>query len=159
MRFPDQLNFPNMAVYLSLNHLHSAIRWLLLSGLLVSLFAAISCINEKKELSSVGKLFSRLTVYLAHSQLLVGTALYLISPKVIFRASAMSSPILRFFLVEHITAMVTSIALITVGYSMMKRAADPVRSIKTLFWFYLAGLVIILAMIPWPFLSFGGHWI
>jgi hypothetical protein len=148
-----------MAVYPFLNHLHSAIRWFLLSGLLVSLYTAISCINGKKGLTSGGKLFSRLTVYLAHSQLLVGIALYMISPKVIFRASAMSSPILRFFLVEHITAMVASIALITAGYSMMKKAADPVRSVKTLFWFYLAALVVILAMIPWPFLSFGGHWI
>jgi L-asparagine transporter-like permease len=41
----------------------------------------------------------------------------------------------------------------------MKRAADEVQSARTLLWFYIFSLVIILAMIPWPFTRYAGHFL
>jgi hypothetical protein len=148
-----------MLIYPFVNHFHSIVRWLLLSGLMASLLLSLYSMFNRIALTPGGRIVSRLTLYLAHAQFLVGLVLYLISPKVIFSANSMQSPILRFFLVEHITVMVLSIALITFGYVLMKRSRNPLRSGSRIFWFYLISLLMILAMIPWPFTSFGGHWI
>jgi hypothetical protein len=148
-----------MLIYPLVNHFHSIIRWLLLSGLMASLVLSLYSMVNRIELIPAGRLASRVTVYLAHAQLMIGLVLYLISPKVIFSADSMRSPILRFFLVEHVTAMVFSIILITAGHTLMKKSRNPLRSGPVIFWFFLVSLLLILAMIPWPFTSFGGHWI
>jgi hypothetical protein len=59
----------------------------------------------------------------------------------------MKETVLRFYLVEHISLMIVAIILITVGYSKAKKAA----SWKPVFTYYLIGLILILASIPWPF--------
>jgi hypothetical protein len=145
--------------YIVIRHLHSIVRWLLLTGLLGSVILAISGLSDKKGFGSTGRLFARLTVYFAHLQLLFGIVLFLISPRVIFSSDSMRSPILRFFLVEHTSAMLLAIILITVGYIRMKKAADEVQSARTLLWFYIFALVIILILIPWPFTRYAGHFL
>jgi hypothetical protein len=145
--------------YTIIRHLHSIVRWLLLSGLVGSILLAISGLSDKKGLGTTGRLFARITVYLAHLQLLVGIVLFLISPRVIFSPDSMRSPILRFFLVEHTFAMILAIILITIGHIRMKRTADVIRSTRELLWFYIFSLVIILALIPWPFTRYAGHFL
>jgi hypothetical protein len=78
---------------------------------------------------------------------------------VIFSADSMRSPVLRFFLVEHTLAMLLAVVLITIGNARMKRAADAVQSARTVLWFYLISLVVILSMIPWPFTRYAGHFL
>jgi len=145
--------------YTVIRHLHSIVRWLLLAGLLVSIVLAISGLSERKGIGKTGRLLSRLTVYFAHLQLIIGLVLFFISPRVIFGSDSMQSPILRFFLVEHTTAMILAIILITWGHIRMKRTADEIRSTRTLLWFYIFSLVIILLMIPWPFTRYAGHFL
>lgn len=145
--------------YTVIRHLHSIVRWLLLSGLLVSIILAISALSNKKGLGSTGRLFARLTVHMAHLQFLVGILLFIVSPRVIFSADSMRSPIARFFLVEHTAAMLLAIILITVGHTRMKKSIDEVRSTRTLLWFYIFSLAIILFMIPWPFTRYAGHFL
>ncbi len=146
-------------IYLLIRHLHAIIRWLLLAGLLGSILTAFAGLSGKDGLSYSGRLFARLTVYFAHLQFLVGIALFITSPKVIFSAESMRSPILRFFLVEHTLAMFLAVILITIGHAQMKKANYEVRSIKKLLWFYIISLVIILFMIPWPFTRYAGHYL
>jgi hypothetical protein len=145
--------------YTVIRHLHSIIRWLLLAGLLGSIIPAIAALSKKQALSNFGRLFARLTVYFAHLQLLVGIALFLVSPRVIFSSESMRSPILRFFLVEHTSAMLLAVILITVGHARMKKETTPQRSIRTLLWFYVISLAIILLMIPWPFTRYAGQFL
>jgi hypothetical protein len=145
--------------YTVIRHLHSIVRWLLLSGLLSSIILSIAGLTDKNGLGKSGRLFARLTVYLAHLQLLVGIVLFIMSPRVIFSSDSMRSPILRFFLVEHTSAMLLAILLITVGHIRMKKAADGLTSTRNLLWFYIFSLVIILAMIPWPFTRYAGHFL
>ena len=145
--------------YTVIRHLHSIVRWLLLAGLLSSVILAITGLSGKKGLGNTGRLFARFTMYFAHLQLTVGIILFLISPRVIFSSDSMRSPILRFFLVEHTSAMVLAIILITLGYIRMKKAADDIRSTRTLLWYYLFSLVIILILIPWPFTRYAGHFL
>jgi L-lactate permease len=145
--------------YPVIRHLHSIVRWLLVTGLLTSIVLAISGLSNRKGLGNTGRLIARFTVYFAHLQLLVGIILFLISPRVIFSSDSMRSPILRFFLVEHTSAMLLAIILITIGHIRMKKAADELKSTRTLLWYYIFSLVIILALIPWPFTRYAGHFL
>jgi len=71
----------------------------------------------------------------------------------------MQSPILRFFLVEHTTAMLLAVILITIGHIRAKRAVNAMQSARTLLWFFLISLIIILVLIPWPFTRYAGHFL
>jgi membrane protein DedA with SNARE-associated domain len=92
-----------------------------------------------------------------HLQLIIGLILYFISPKVIFSGSSMSDPILRFFLVEHISLMLIAVVLITVGYVKTKKI-EGVKKYRTILIYYVISLLLILASIPWPFRDLGGKW-
>tara|TARA_B110000037_G_C16698540_1_gene333846 strand:- start:4 stop:318 length:315 start_codon:yes stop_codon:yes gene_type:complete len=98
----------------------------------------------------------------SHIQLLVGLALYFIGDKglkiITSVDSFMSIASARFFAVEHISMMIIAIALITVGYSKVKRLEESARKYKTQLIFYSIGLVLIFAMIPWPFMKDFGSW-
>jgi membrane protein DedA with SNARE-associated domain len=96
---------------------------------------------------------------MAHIQLIIGLVLYFTSPKVVFEASSMSSPLLRFFLVEHISLMIIAIILITVGYAKSKRITDIRKKNRTIVIYYAISLVLILAAIPWPFRNLGAGWV
>lgn len=145
-------------LYPILVHVHSGIRWILLGALIGSVLISFVNILNKKELSKSGKFFSRITLMTAHVQLLAGLVLFLISPKVVFSGSSMSSPILRFFLVEHSAAMILAIILVTIGYIRAKRKQGTQASAKNLFWYFLSALLITLTLIPWPWMSYGSHW-
>jgi hypothetical protein len=145
--------------FILLRHLHSIVRWLLLAGLLGSIILAISGLSDGRGLGSKGRMVARITTYFAHLQLLVGIIVFVLSPRVIFSADSMRSPILRFFLVEHTSAMLLGVILITLGHIRMKKAANPIKSARNLLWFYLISLAIILIMIPWPFTRYAGHFL
>lgn len=66
-------------------------------------------------------------------------------------AEVMKNPGERFFAVEHALMMIIAWMLVHIGRSMIKRAdTDAQKHKRTLIYFGIA-LVIILAMIPWPF--------
>jgi len=97
------------------------------------------------------KKISLYTLILAHIQLLLGLALYFISPKVIFDAAAMKDSILRFYLVEHISLMLIAIIILTIGYSKSKALFAHPGGAKKAFYYYFISLILILVSIPWPF--------
>ena len=65
--------------------------------------------------------------------------------------SVMKDPAERFFAVEHALMMIIAWLLVHIGRSMVKRTgSDAQKHKRTLIYFGLA-LILILAMIPWPF--------
>jgi len=63
----------------------------------------------------------------------------------------MGDPAKRFFTVEHSVMMILAWLLVHVGWSMVKRAnTDALKHKRSLIFFGIA-IIIILAMIPWPF--------
>jgi len=58
--------------------------------------------------------------------------------------AAMKNAEVRFFSVEHALMMIVSIALITVGHRAAKASDTKTK------WYFVAALVIILIMTPWP---------
>ena len=94
-----------------------------------------------------------------HTQLLIGLILYFISPRVSFAAGWMKDAALRFYGMEHLAGMIIAIALITIGYVKSKKGTGPQEIYKRIKLFYIIGLILILASIPWPFrANLGGAW-
>lgn len=144
-------------MYNFLVHAHSGLRWIALLLLVVTVVLALIKWLGNQPFSTTHRKLALFSLISVHIQLLIGLVLWFISPKVIMSAEAMKDAVARFFLVEHSLGMIIAIVLVTVGYSKAKRQL-PEASSKTIFWFYSIALVIILAMIPWPFQAYGAGW-
>lgn len=137
-------------------HAHSGLRWLVLLFLVLAIAGAWSAWSKKADYPA-GKM-PLLGLIFTHVQLLLGFILYFMSPKVQFASGVMKDSMLRFYTVEHISLMLIAIVLITMGYSKAKRQTEQARGHKTIYTYYLIGLVLILVSIPWPFRDLGAGW-
>jgi hypothetical protein len=61
----------------------------------------------------------------------------------------MSDKAIRLTSLEHPLINIIAIALITIGWSKHKKAADSQAKFKSIFLFYGLGLLLILSRIPW----------
>lgn len=145
-------------MYNMLTHAHSGLRWVVLVLLLVAIGNAFMKWQGNKEFQGGDKKIGLFAMVFTHIQFLIGLVLYFISPRVIFAAESMKNAAARFFLVEHLSIMLLAIAVITIGYSRAKRTEDDSKKFKTTFIFFLIGLILILAGIPWPFRGYGTGW-
>jgi formate/nitrite transporter FocA (FNT family) len=108
-------------------------------------------------LSSERKL-ALITLIILHTQLLIGIALYFVSPFVanaIESGNVMKDPVNRFYLVEHAIGMCVAIAFVTVGYSKAKKQSESWAKHKLIFTYYTIAFILILISIPWPFRMVG----
>lgn len=132
------------ALYNGLSHAHSGLRWVVLVLLVTAIAQAFG--NKETALTKSNRKIALFAMIFTHIQLLIGLALYFLSPKV-----NLSEPFLnvatRFYTVEHLVGMLIAIVLITVGHSKAKKS----ESFKPIATYYLIGLLIIIASIPWPF--------
>lgn len=138
-------------MYNILLHLHSVNRWIVLIFIVLALVKAFSGWFGKKEYTPSDKKVALFALIFTHIQLLLGFGLYFISPLVSFEEGAIKNEILRFYTVEHFSMMIIAIALITIGFSLSKRASESITKFKRVAVFYLIGLLIMLSSIPWPF--------
>lgn len=144
-----------------MNHLHSTLRWVILVFLIFSVITSFMKWSGKKPFTKGDKTTYLMTLIFAHLQLVIGFILFITKQWYKLFGDmglAMKQPVLRFFLVEHTIMMLLAIVFITIGYSTAKRAKDDVAKHKKTFIFYLIGLLLILAAIPWPFRGFGQGW-
>ena len=135
-------------MYSGLVHAHSGLRWIALVLLVAASFVAISKWLGRSGYTDGNRKLYLFTLISVHVQLVLGLILYFISPKVNF--NLLSDKIYRFYSVEHITGMLIAIVLVTVGYSLSKRATDVTKKQRLIGIFYGIGLVLILLSIPWP---------
>jgi uncharacterized membrane protein len=126
---------------------HSFLRYfvmiLLIIVIIISLIGLLNKRPYTKEHDKVGLFLFICT----HTQLLVGIVLFFVSPFVQFSGAAMKDPVSRYWLVEHNTAMLIAIALITIARSSSKKMPVDQDKHKRLFIFNLVALVIILVTI------------
>ena len=121
-------------------HLHSFLRWVILLLLLVSLYYSFV---KSERIKSTG-LWLMIT---SHVMLVIGLYQWF---RDVFNypdfKSVVATPALRFFKMEHPVMMVIAVVLITLARRKAKELNYRSHSIL------LGGaLLIILAMIPWPF--------
>lgn len=149
----EQQNLTTM--YNAVSHAHSGLRWVALFLLVFAIFnAARSQSSGKYEKKD--KMINLFAMVMLHVQLLIGGILYFISPKVQFVEGWMSSNVAegmyRFYGLEHILGMIVAIAVVTMGRSKAEKKLKGTRDKhRRVMISYTIGLLIILAMIPWPF--------
>jgi len=136
---------------------HSGLRWMLLAFFILAIAQLARTAFSTCKFNP--KTLSLLTLITAHVQLLIGLALYFISPKVVFAASSMKETVLRFYLVEHISLMVIALIVLTIGYSKTKNKLQEAAGARKAFYYYLISLILILVSIPWPFRIAVAGWI
>lgn len=134
---------------------HSLVRWLVLISLLVAIFRAYQGWLQQKKFKKSDNTIRTVAATCAHIQLVIGIALYCISPVIRYFLNYFKTAVhqreIRFFGMEHVTMMLIAIVLITIGSAKAKRQTTDKQRFKTMaIWFTIA-LVIILSSIPWQF--------
>lgn len=137
--------------------LHSWIRWI---AIVAGIGAVLGAIRSRGDNDRPAEWWGLLFMTSLDLQLLLGLLLYfVVSPNMqMVRAhfsEAMQIPQLRFWAVEHVTAMIVAIFLAHLGRVLARKAADPVaRRTRRLACFGLS-LILVLAATPWPGLVYG----
>jgi membrane protein DedA with SNARE-associated domain len=137
-------------------HAHSGLRWLVLGLLLYAIFNAIG--KNKSSYEKRDKMVNLFAMISLHIQLLLGLILYFISPKVSFASGWMKDAALRFYGMEHLIGMLAAIVVVTVGRKLAEKQESAILKNKKIALWYVIGLVLIIASIPWPFRGLGGQW-
>ena len=145
-------------MYQFLLHAHSGWRWVVLITILIAIFHGLINWRGGREFKFKDRKPALFALIASHIQIVIGLVLYFISPKVLFGSETMSNSIIRFFTVEHILTMVIGVVLITIGFSKAKKLLDTNKAFKTIFIYYLIGLILILIRTPWPFQDYGAGW-
>lgn len=155
--FFTEVNYVKTTMYEGFIHAHSGLRWLVLLGLILCIVKGASGMSGNKSWTAKEAQLVRLAVLITHIQVVLGIIMYFMSPKVKFNEITMTDDIVRFYTVEHVITMLAAVVLVTVG-SVRSRSREGASAYKTVFWFFLVALVLVLIGIPWPFRGFGAGW-
>lgn len=142
-------------MYNGMLHLHSVLRWIILILLLVAIYKSYT--DRNKAYTAGHKKTGLFLMIFCDVMLAVGIYQWYAGDwglKIIQlngMGEVMKNSVLRFFAIEHTTAMLIAIVLVHIGYSYSKKdISDSQKHKRTLLYFGLA-LLIILISIPWPF--------
>lgn len=136
-----------------IQHLHGALRWVVLILMLLSIIKAFSGMSGGRSFGKGDYKRGLFTMIALHLQLVLGFALYFgkgWSSK-LGNAEAMGNAVMRFFSLEHMVTMLFAVILGTLGHSLSKRAADDRTKFRRQAIWFTVSLVLILSSIPWPF--------
>ncbi len=149
-------------MYTGLLHTHNLFRYIIVILLLINLLMSFMGWLGKKSYQKQDDKLSLFLFIAAHIQLLLGFGLYFISPIVETAmadfANSMKNDQLRFWGVEHMTAMVLGIILITLGRIMAKKAKTDSGKFRRQAVFFLLATVSIFSAIPWPWSEISRAW-
>jgi hypothetical protein len=139
--------------------IHSILRWAVLLFGLWAVLSALSGIVSKRNYSSADNRSGLLFMIFCDIQLLMGLVLYFTGmwfEKVKSNmGEVMKDPAERFFAVEHALMMIIAWLLVHIGRSMVRRADTDAQKHRRAIIFFGIALILILAMIPWPFRQAG----
>ncbi|APR99724.1 hypothetical protein [Pajaroellobacter abortibovis] len=138
---------------------HSLLRWGILFLFLPVLWRSIKGVRNRSPYQTIDAQLRLALVSLLDFQLLIGLALFWVSP---FTergergmVHVMREPLLRFWTVEHPSTMFLAIVFAHLGKIFIKRTSqDEVRQQRTLVFFGIA-FVLMMAGIPWPGTQWG----
>ena len=126
---------------------HSYLRYIVLILLIIVIITSLLGLVNKKAYTERDNKLGLFLFISTHLQLLLGLILFFVSPVVQFSGDAMKNPETRYWLVEHNTAMLIAIILITLARTTSKKMTDSVARHRRMFVFNLIALVIILVAI------------
>ena len=136
------------------HELHSYLAYIVLAVLFLAVANAImGWVGNKMFTMQKDLRLSLFALILAHLQLLVGLALYFLSPNGLKAVQTLGMGGLnsasRLLAVEHPFINIIAIVLITIGWSRHKKFMEGSKKFKSIAIFYGLGLVLILSRIPW----------
>ncbi|MEY2828805.1 MAG: hypothetical protein RIQ33_663 [Bacteroidota bacterium] len=134
---------------------HSLLRWVVLLLAVAALYRSFVGWRNKKEFNKQDNLISLFFMISVDVQLLLGLMMYFVTSDFIKMlrlnmAEAMHNSGQRFWVVEHFFGMILGITFIHIGRAVAKKATTDEAKHKKQFIFFIIGLIIILATIPWP---------
>jgi len=133
--------------------LHNITRWAVLIFGLLAVITSISGIIKKRAYSSADNKISLFFMIFCDLQLLMGIILLYSNgwlAKMKSMGEVMKNSYDRFFIVEHGLIMIVAWILVHVGRTAVKKAAPENKHKKTLLFFGIA-ILLILISIPWSF--------
>lgn len=133
---------------------HSILRWAVLLFGLYAITKSARGVLYKQEYTPNHNMAATLFIASVHLQVVLGLLLYVArgwASSFSNMAETMGTTSLRFWAVEHLVGMLLAAVLIQVGRIKSKKATEAPQKHKKALIFFSIGLVIILAMIPWPF--------
>ncbi len=136
-------------MYHFIQKFHSGWAYLALLLLVVAVFNSFSGWFAKREFTAKDKKMALFGLIATHMQLVMGFVLYFLSPKGLDSLGQMEDAELRLTSLEHPLVNILAIVLITIGWSRHKKALVSDLKFKSIFVFYMLGLVLILVRIPW----------
>jgi hypothetical protein len=160
--FSSHLNALFLQQIIFMNHvllMHNILRWAVLLFGVWTVVNATTGVLTKRYYTGTDNKVNLFFMIACDIQLLIGLVLFFNNGWFTMlkenTKAVMKDGNLRFFALEHFLMMIIAWLLVHVGRTMSKRAdTDAAKHKKSLIYFGIA-LVIILAMIPWPFRAFG----
>jgi mono/diheme cytochrome c family protein len=139
---------------------HSWLRWIVVCAAAFALARASRSLVGARAWTSVDEKLSRVLLGLIDLQFSLGLLLYVFLSPMVQGAfadlkAAMRSAPLRFFAIEHITAMVIAVALAHIGRARLRRASDDRKRHQSALLGSAGFLLMVLVGMPWPFLKHG----
>lgn len=146
-------------MYNAILHLHSGLRWVVLILLLVVVYRSLTA--GKRPFNDMDRKYGLFTMIVCDIMLLIGVYQWLAGGWGLSSfqhqdmKAVMQNATMRFFAIEHPIGMLIAIIMVHIGKSYAKKTIpDPVKHKRTLLFFGLA-LLIILISLPWPFREAG----
>lgn len=138
-------------MYLIFKEIHSCAAALLLTTLISAILYIIYGWITKKSFSKTNQTISLIGMAATHTQILIGLALYFLSPLGMSNLSgaAMKDSASRLYILEHPFMMILAVILVTIGYIRSKKAETDKQKYGNIVFFYSIGLLFILSRIPW----------
>ena len=123
--------------------IHNLVRWLVLAVGAYTVFRAWSGWSGRKPWTDGDTGAVRLFVNALSLQFIIGIVLYAISPLIrtglADMSTAMSTPSIRYFVVEHVTIMIAAVAVAHIGAARVRKAAsDSARFQTATIWMGIA---------------------
>ena len=131
-------------MYEILKSAHSGWRYIVLILLVIAVIQALAGWFGKKAYTEGNRKLNVFTLIGAHIQLLIGIALYVLSP---LTKGPMGDALYRYWKMEHIAMMIIAIVLITVGNARSKKVDAALSKHKTIAIFFGIALIIVVAAI------------
>lgn len=140
-----------------LKHAHSGLRWVVLALLIWAIVNAYQGWKKGKAYTKKDLKVHKFAFIGLDVQLLIGFALFALNWGGKVNFANMADKTIRFFTVEHSFLMIIAIAIVHIGFAKSKKIRENSTRFKTVFVSYFIALIIILAMIPWPFAPWNPH--
>ena len=142
-------------MYNILKHAHSGWAYLLLLVLAAATINAIIGFAGKKDYGNKDFSLALVGLIVTHIQLLLGLALWALSPysnALFSNFSFLMTPEgreTRLLALEHPLMMIIAVTLLTIGYSKHKKQKISHGKFKKLAIFYTLSLIVVLSRLPW----------